>query len=359
MSGLHGGDIYSAAEKLKIPERKIIDFSSSPNPHGVSKKVRAEMRKYLKFLSNYPDPESRRLTRVLSERYVAGTENILCGNGSTELIYLIVRALKPQRALLVAPTFSEYENALRMYGVSDLSVMMLKETDNFKLDVSAFTEKLKDRDIAFLCNPNTPTAGFINKADMLRISETAEATGCYLVVDEAFMDFFYLHSENPGGFSVIDHVLKNPYLIVLKSYTKFYALCGLRIGAVFSDKKTVQLLKTYKEPWTVNTLAQRALVTALRDKVYERDTFALLKEEKVFFEKSFNKREIQYFPSSVNFYLIKHERAAHIYEKLRDRGILLRSCADYNGLSDNHLRIAVKTRRENSVLFKSLSHALR
>ncbi|QWR76748.1 pyridoxal phosphate-dependent aminotransferase [Candidatus Magnetomonas plexicatena] len=357
-SHLHGGDVYSLSELLKIPERKIIDFSSSPNPLGVSKKVKAEIRKYLKFLNNYPDTECRRLTKVLAGRYSVSTENIICGNGSTELIYLIVRALKPQKALIVSPTFSEYERALSMYGVSDISFFSLNETDNFKLDVQAFMEMMKGNDIAFLCNPNTPTAGFISKEDMLKIAAAAHEFGCYLIVDEAFMDFLYTHSKNPDGFSMIDGVLKNPHLIVLKSFTKFYALCGLRIGAVFLDERLTSLLKTHKEPWTVNTLSQRALVTALKDNVYERDTFALLKTEKAFFEKSLNKLEIQYFQSQVNFYLIKDKRALHIYEKLKNRSILLRSCANYRGLNEQFLRVSVKTHRENSVLFKTVSNIL-
>ncbi|MBF0520042.1 MAG: aminotransferase class I/II-fold pyridoxal phosphate-dependent enzyme [Nitrospirae bacterium] len=357
-SHLHGGDIYSLAESLNIPQRRIIDFSSSPNPCGVSKKIKAELRKYLKFLNNYPDTECRRLTKVLAERYRINTENILCGNGSTELIYLIVRALKPQKALIVSPTFSEYERALSMSGVGDISFFSLNETDNFKFDAPAFIETLKGNDIAFLCNPNTPTAGFISKEDMLKIAAAAHAFGCYLIVDEAFMDFLYSHSKTPDSFSMTGEVLNNPLLIVLKSYTKFYALCGLRIGAVFLDARLRSLLKTHKEPWTVNTLSQRALVTALKDNVYERETFSLLKTEKAFFEKALNKNEIQYFPSMVNFYLIKDKRAAHIYDKLRSRGILLRSCANYRGLNEQFLRISVKTHRENSLLFKNLSKNL-
>src|SRR4030043_726597 len=108
-----GEDIYRLAEELKIQERKVIDFSTPVNPLGVSKKVKAEIRKHVKYLHNYPDPEAKRLRRRVAQYHGINPENILCGNGSTELIYLIIRALKPQKVFVPAPTFSEYERACK------------------------------------------------------------------------------------------------------------------------------------------------------------------------------------------------------------------------------------------------------
>lgn len=379
----HGGDIYSLSEELKIQERKIIDFSSSINPLGISKKVKAEIRRQLKYLHNYPDPEARRLRRYLALYHGIDPETVLCGNGSTELIYLIVRALKPERVLIPAPTFSEYERACKTagYGVQVTSYKLKKE-DNFDINPDEFIAVMSPSSLtsssaphhirgvgqgtpdspqvgeerglcnmAFLCNPNNPTGRLLGKNDILKIAEVARKLKCYLVVDEAFIDFC------PED-SVIDFVKDNPYLIVLRSLTKFYALSGLRVGYGVFPLQIIEKLKEFKEPWTVNSLAQRAAVIALKDKVYRRETFSLIEKEKGFLEKSFKKTGIEFFPSQTNFYLLSIDGSKEIYNRLKKKGILVRECSNFRGLDDTYIRIAVKSHRENKILIKEMAETL-
>ncbi|KJU82327.1 L-threonine-O-3-phosphate decarboxylase [Candidatus Magnetobacterium bavaricum] len=348
----HGGDIYGLAGSLKVAERKIVDFSASINPLGISKKVRAEIRTYLKYLPNYPDPQCRRLRRHLSIALGVGADNILCGNGSTELIYLLAKlpdiSLRPRRALVLGPTFMEYERALAVSGVSDVRVFQLQESVGFRIDVDALKTAMVGCDLAFLCNPNSPTAQHLTRVEVLDVADCAREQQCLLVVDEAFIDF--LPQE-----SVVAEVVNNPWLIVLRSMTKFYGLSGLRLGMAVMDVKYVELLQRYKEPWSVNTLAQRAGVTALNDKAYVKQTFEVLRQEKRYVEGQLTKKGIHFYPSAINFYLLKDDRAAMLYEKLRAKGILLRDCSGYRGLDSRFLRIAVKAHRENTILYKAMS----
>lgn len=365
----HGGDIYSLSEELKIQERKIIDFSTSINPLGVSKKVKAEIRKHLKYLHNYPDPEAKRLRRYIAQYHGVNPETVLCGNGSTELIYLIPRALKPKNVLIPAPTFSEYERACKMSNELRVTSYELKKENNFEINADEFIAAMRGNrnselgtqnselnsslpcDMAFLCNPNNPTGRLLKREDVRKIADAAKELKCYLIVDEAFIDFC------PGD-SVINEVQNNPYLIVLRSMTKFYALSGLRIGYGVFPQHLINRLKEYKEPWTVNSLAQRAAVIALKDKVYRKETSRLMAEEKRFLENGLKKLGIVFFHSDVNFYLLKISNAAEIYQKLRRKGILVRDCSNFRGLDSTYIRVAVKSHRENTILLKEIAETL-
>ncbi|MCG6553031.1 MAG: threonine-phosphate decarboxylase CobD [Candidatus Magnetominusculus sp. LBB02] len=348
----HGGDIYGLASVRRVNERKVLDFSASINPLGISKKVKAEVRKALKYLPAYPDPSCALLRRRLSLKTGVPQGNIMCGNGSTELIYLIVRAIKPAKALIATPAFSEYERALIVGGVKDITLFPIEEKDNFQLNIGGFIKAMEGADIAFLSNPNTPSATVITREDVLSIVRAAERLNCYIVVDEAFVDFVPQES-------VCGEVCATTRLLVLRSLTKFYALSGLRLGAVFFHETLLPALSANKEPWSVNTLAQRAGAAALADKAYEAETFKYLRKEKAYMEKMLKRHLIHYYQSKINFYLIKDERAPVLYAELMKRGILLRDCSNFTGLNGDYLRIAVKTHRENAMLFKNISLILR
>ncbi len=387
----HGGNIYRLAEELKMQERTIIDFSASINPLGVSKKIKTELRKQLKYLHNYPDPDARRLRKRLAQHHGIDPEMILCGNGSTELIYLASRALKPKSVLIPAPTFSEYERAILIgqepatteQRGAQINYLSLREEDGFVIRPDEFIAAMRDRsqntenrtqipptrpspsrgegkgggevlgsvDMAFLCNPNNPTGSLLKKDSVMQIAEAARDLKCILVVDEAFIDFC------PED-SIIKEVENNPYLIVLRSMTKFYALSGLRLGYGVFPQHLIGRLKEYKEPWTVNNLAQRAGVAALKDKVYRNETFRLIKEEKRFFEKGFKKLGIEFFHSDANFYLLKISNASEIYKQLMKKGILVRLCSNFRGLDSRYIRVAVKSHKENTILLKELAEIL-
>jgi threonine-phosphate decarboxylase len=369
----HGGNIYRLAEELKMQERKIMDFSASVNPLGVSKKIKTEIRRHLKYLHNYPDHEAKRLRKRLAQYHGIAPETILCGNGSTELIYLITRVLKPQKVLISAPTFSEYERAVVSAQNSELRTQIkyfvLKREDNFNINPDEFIEAMTDLvqhsknslnsgfcalcsvNMVFLCNPNNPTGRLIRKEGVKRIAAAAKEFKCYLIVDEAFIDFC---AED----SIIKDMEDNPYLIVLRSMAGFYALSGLRIGYGVFPQHLIGSLKRYNEPWTVNNLAQRAAVVALKDKIYRSETFRLLKEEKRFLEKSFKKIGIEFFDSDVNFYLLKISNANEIFQQMKRKGILIRDCSNFRGLDNTYLRVAVKSHKENTILIKELTSIL-
>ncbi len=355
-SSEHEGGIYRLAEELKIQERNVLDFSTSVNPLGVSKKIKAEIRKNLKYIHHYPDAEAKKLRKRFAQCHGINPETILCGNGSTELIYLITRALKPQKVIIPAPTYSEYERAVQISSKAQVISYALSKGNNFDINPDEFISLLtlhssQSCDMAFLCNPNNPTGRLLKRNDAVRIIAAAKELRCYLIVDEAFIDFC------PED-SVIKDVADNPYLIVLRTMTNFYALAGLRIGYGVFPPDLVERVKGYKEPWTVNSIAQRAAVAALKDKVYRKETFRLIHQEKRFFEKSFRKLAIEFFPSDANFYLLKISNEHEISGQLKKIGILVKECSHFKGLDSTYLRVAVKSHKGNAILIKELAAIL-
>ncbi len=226
----HGGDIYAAARRTGLPEGEILDFSASINPLGVPKSAAEAIIGAIDRLCHYPEPYSESLSEHLRHHFGVGAASVICGNGSAELIYLLPRALQPANVLVPEPTFSEYAGACRSSGASRIVGHRLKWEDDFDVSPGAFAARIAEvcapggdggkrcdrpreaRAMAFLCNPNNPTGRLVSRKDVLFIAEAARRHGCYLVVDEAFIDFC------PEA-SVVKEVEKNPYLIVLRSMT--------------------------------------------------------------------------------------------------------------------------------------------
>ncbi len=351
--GEHGGNVYAAADELGLRENEVMDFSASINPLGISARVKQEIRKQIDSLCRYPDPGVQALTRDLAVIHSVDPGSIVCGNGSMEIIHLIARVIRPRRVLIPVPTFTEYERAVARTGLRGQTVYVaLQEKNNFDIDPAAFINALGDAvpcDAAFLCNPNNPTGGLLKKEDVLRIASAAQSAKCYLVVDEAFMDFV------PGE-SVVQEVKDNPYLIVVRSMTKFYAFPGLRLGYGVFPKGIAAAVKQYAEPWSVNSLAQAAGRAAIRDTGYAAQTMQLIAREKAFLEAGFKKLGVAYVPSKVNYYLLRFRDAASVARQLKSAGILVRECSDFRGINDNtYIRAAVRSHQHNSEFLKQLS----
>lgn len=344
----HGGNIYRASEKTGIPISRIMDFSASINPLGVPKSVVQAIQESIRYLPHYPEPLAEQFTMQLGRHLGLDPQTILCGNGSTELIYLVARALAPRNVLIPAPTFSEYERAcLMLRGTSCVRLVLTRE-NNYDIDPEEFIAAMAGCDMAFLCNPNNPTGRLLKREVVLAIAEAAERLSCYLVVDEAFIDFAPEHS-------VVHDVAHYSHLIVLRSLTKYYALSGLRIGYGVFPRSVAGLMRDHKEPWTVNSLAQKAGSVALNDQAYQEKTIAVIKEGKQFFEKGFRDLGLDYVPSAVNYYLLRLLNAKAAIGSLQKKGILIRDCSNFPGLDGSYVRVAVRALEENAALLKELA----
>jgi len=346
----HGGDVYSAAEGHGCSLRQVMDFSASVNPLGPSKKVKAEIRKWLKMLNHYPDPKCRRLRKRIRQVFSVPEPLIICGNGSNELIFEIVSAVKPHKVLVTAPSFSEYAKAASRYGAETVSVPLCEE-HLFRLEPERIADAMKECQVAFVANPLNPSGTLTRRETVLELAEAAARTGCMLVLDEAFIDF--CQSD-----SVIRDVSADGYLGVLRSLTKFHGLAGLRVGFAALPERLIERIHTTRDPWSVNTLAQRAAYVAIGDTAFSKETMDWLGKEKTFLEERLGRLGFVVYPSSANYLLVNHKRAPEIREGLFRRRILVRDCSNFEGLNDSFLRIAVHRHPENTRLLKALSYIL-
>lgn len=336
----HGGDVYS--------RRVDYDFSANINPLGMPEGVRKILAEHICDYERYPDPYCSELVSKIAEREGVPADKIVCGNGAADIIYRIAHTFKPSKALIAVPTFSEYEKALLSVGCN-IERHLLDEGNGFELQRDIIG-KIKGCDIVFLCNPNNPTGKLIPRELMEELIEKCVSENCIAVIDECFMDFV----DKSKKYSAVCE-LKN--IIVIKAFTKIYAMAGLRLGyAVCGDEKNAEKIKLCGQCWSVSSPAQFAGIAALEEKAYIEKTAALTSEEYYFLSNSLKNMGLKVYSSEANFILFRCDLP--IDKILIDKGIAVRSCDDFYGLGRGFFRIAVRTHGENSVLINALREVL-
>lgn len=337
----HGGQIYDAAGKTG----DWLDFSANINPLGLSEKILRALTENLGGIVNYPDPRASELKKAISRRYGVPEKNLVVLNGAAEFFYLYLNATRPKRVIIPAPSFSEYERAARA-AFCDVELFFTSATENFSLNVEKLIAQIKSPDDCIIIGrPNNPTGNLIAPEEILRLADFAN-----VIVDESFIDFLQVESARR---------LISKKIAVVQSLTKIFAIPGLRLGFAVVEENLAERLNLSKDVWNVNFLAQKAGVAALSDEDFLIRTRAWLEVEREFFlERLKNLRGVEIFPSAVNFVLLRHERAQKILSELRQRKILLRSCANFAGLDEFFLRTAIRSRNENILLLNALEKIL-
>lgn len=342
---IHGGDIYSYEKKYN---KKPLDFSSNINPLGMPFCVKQAVSENIKCLEFYPDILYRDLKKAVSEKEKIDERYIFCTNGASEALFLISAALKPKKALIPVPTFLEYEKSLFPYN-TEIVYYSLCEKNGFciKEDFINFIDK--SIDIIYLCNPNNPTGNIIENSVLEKIILKADLCGCYIMIDESFIDF----SEKE--LSAKRYLDKYKNLIILKSYTKIYAMAGVRTGFIFSSNKILlDKISEYTPDWNVSTLACLCVINAVKDIKYIDKSISYIKKERERLKSCLIKADFKVFNSEVNYIFFKNISIENLKLKFEEKGILIRCCGNYNNLDDNYFRIAVRTKEENILFINAL-----
>ncbi|MDR2030804.1 MAG: aminotransferase class I/II-fold pyridoxal phosphate-dependent enzyme [Azoarcus sp.] len=338
----HGGDIY-AHEGVRL------DFSVSTNPRGLPEPVRAALLAQVDACARYPDPQCRALRAAIARHEGVPPERVLCGNGASELIQRLCRVAKPRKALVCAPSFSEYERALRQCGC-EVARHVLRREEGFALGARLEEALRPGLDMLFLCQPNNPVGNLAETALLEGILRRAAGNRTRVVVDECFLGFTLAGSAAAW----LDEM---PELVVLKALTKTHALAGLRLGYLLaSDAALLAALAAAAPYWNVSTPAQIAGIAALSCPEWLDESRRLLARERAFLRGALQALGIEVFPGEASFLLLCCETP--LFEPLLRRGILIRSCANFAGLDASFYRIGVKTRPENAVLSRAIGEVL-
>lgn len=356
----HGGNLWALMRQNGFSKGQIVDFSVDVNPFGFPDGIRSILLNHLDEIQCYPDPNAQTLREAIAAYHQVPVEMILPGNGSAELIGLVTRVRPFAKALVVVPTFTEYEWAAEQSGLSCLYAYA-RETNGFQLPPSATWDVLlRDVDLVFLCNPNNPTGVVLSKAHVLQIAQQCREAGALLVVDEAFVEFV----DRPDEISVITEAIALGNVIVLRSLTKFFAVPGLRLGYVVAAEDIVETLRRLQSPWPLNTFALAVGAQLFKEANYIVRSKQQVAELREAFQRSLQALPgVQPFPSVTNFILCKlttsHITASELTERMAQQGILIRNCDSFTGLEPGQfIRLAVRTQEDNLCLVDMLREAL-
>jgi len=354
-SGQHGGNVRQKAQQYGSRTQDIIDFSANINPLGMPTKLKQAIVDQFETAHHYPDIDYVSLNQAIAVGIGCDEQYVLAGNGATELIYLWVKQLKPQRALVVEPSFAEYRRALAAEGC-DIETFQLTYQQKFTLDHTLLDALHSELDAFILCTPNNPTGSRVPQHLLREILNHCLALNISVLLDESFIDF--VGQEH----SAILCLEQYPNLTVLQSLTKFYAIPGLRLGYVASSNPTlINAIHNQREPWSINAFAVIAGET-----VFECDDFKiqtrkwLQQESKFLFSKLQAFTELEVWPSEVNYLFFRcHKHKLDLQDALMQQGILIRSCSNYPGLSIHDYRVAIKSHADNLCLVQALSVILK
>jgi len=328
MNPSHGGDIFRIAKQRGWDWRDVLDFSANINPLAPAPGVPAAILAAMDRIRHYPDPEPVAISELLSKQWGVSTSQILLGNGATELLHFFARIRPELPVTLVVPTFSEFHRAFP-------NAAMARWDDFEAWPTSGFVA---------LTNPNNPT-GKLARADL---EDWLLSTSHPVMVDESFLDF----TDSP---SVLR--LNRPDLFVLRSLTKFYAIPGLRVGALVGGEQEISALRRFREPWQVNVLAEAAAIASLQDTDHAVRSRCFVQQERPWLMAQLTKFPgVAVEPSCVNFLYARLDYdAAPLCAFLLERKILLRNCSLWTGFEQPSVRLAVRTREENTRLLDAWS----
>ena len=360
----HGGDVYAAARELGRGVQRLLDFSASINPLGPSPSAVRALTDAGNLLQHYPDPACWDLRHALAAYWRHSPDEFLIGNGSTELIDLLPRALQIRHLLIVGPAFSEYAAAMKRCG-GHVSMLMADRAEGYRPPLEqvfapahGFRRTATDRppiEAVLLCNPNSPTGYACDAAAVRRLARQAGRRRLWFIVDETFAE--YCHEV-----SILSQALPKR-TIVLRSFTKFFGLPGLRVGYVAAKSRVIEHIAAHQPPWSVNMLAQRAAEAALRDVRHARRSLRFMERERARMMKTLARLPgCTVFSSAANFILMElpvWQKVAEAVAVLRRQGILIRDCSQVPGLNVRSVRVAVRTRIDNDRLLDALAAIIR
>ncbi len=338
---VHGGDIYR--------NQVTVDFSVNTNPFGMPEGIKAALRRSVEAGCRYPDLRAQELTNVLADQLSVAPEELVMGNGASELIMAVIHALTPKKVLLPVPSFFGYERAAAAVGC-EIVYYYLREEQAFSFTEDFLACLTEEIDLLFLANPNNPTGVLMQPGFIEAVLRECHKKKICVVLDECFLPLTawvesHTFLRKTGQF---------PNLVVLRAFTKTYAMAGVRLGYLACKRELAEKIRRQLPEWNVSVFAQAAGIAALCEKEHLRRAVAFLQSERQELSTKLKKQGMTVYDSAANFLLFKSRKP--LYEGLLEQGILIRDCSNFKGLKAGYYRVAVKTREENNLLLSALHH---
>jgi threonine-phosphate decarboxylase len=357
----HGGDVWGFSRKYNIPLEKVLDFSGPINYLGPSPKAVEAVKQHARLIKFYPDPNPVEFKAEIAKYVGQGVDaaNIILGNGSIELIYMITGGFSCNfKAVIPVPSFTEYEKAALRVGGKPVFVQL---PENYALETESIKKAVTDGTrILCICNPHSPSGTLYDRETILDLVDFCQKKGVILSVDENYIEF----TGKADDTTMAIYVEKYENLFVIRSVTKFYGMPGIRLGYGIAAERLVEKLEVDRQPWSINSLAGFATLAAFKDTEFIENTKrTIVKEREQFAEMLREIGDLHVFPSETNFLLVKilnrKITSTALREKMAKEGILIRDCSTFVGLDDSYFRVTVKSSRENLKLAKTLKALLK
>ncbi len=348
----HGGNLRQASQTSGIPQDRLIDFSASINPLGFPPWLRPLVSAQVSNLSHYPDSEAKELVKALATHHQIESDQIIVGNGASELLYLLPQVLEHKRLLVPVPSYTDYISMAKVTGLP-IDTLPLLAKNEFRLDICQLASMLQDDHLVILGHPNNPT-GKLCDAEALRELVLGHPQN-YFVVDESFIDFaspeHSLHRQRPAN------------LIIVQSMTKSWAIPGLRLGYALADQNVIIAMRHLRPDWSVNTIAQAVGIRALQDCEFLIRTRNYVRQQRLdLFSQLKSIHGLSPLSGDANFLLVRIDHptldAATLTRKLLTQGIVIRCCDNFQGLDNRYFRVAVRTVEEQQQLCDGLRTCL-
>ncbi|MFW6015438.1 MAG: pyridoxal phosphate-dependent aminotransferase [bacterium] len=360
ISQFHGSDLEKIAQAYNKSKDKIINYSSNINPLGVSTLLKDSLSSQIDAISSYPDREYVNLKTSIANYSGADINHIIVGNGTTELISLVMKIRKPKKALIIGPTYSEYEREITLGGGSSFYYSLGEEND-FIINVDSLKEQLNQQmDLLVICNPNNPTSTAITQNNMRTILDHCKKYNIFVLIDETYVEF----TKNMSNNTAVPLTEYYNNLIILRGVSKFFSAPGLRLGyGVCSHQDLLKEMNSQKNPWTINTLASIAGEIMFNDINYINKTKDLIFTER---ERIYNKlsklKSVKVIKPIANFMLIKllneELTSTIIFEKLINKNLMIRDCSSFPFLNNRYFRFCFLLPEQNDILLNELNNIL-
>ncbi len=353
----HGSDIEKICEYYHLKKEDIINFGANVNPLGLSASVKAALASHLDILSSYPDREYTSLREVLSAYCRIPSDYILPGNGSSELISLLIDALSPKHTLILGPTYSEYSRELSFSG-STQEYYHLKEGQDFRLDADDLCTVLAkgNYDLLIICNPNNPTSSAILHDDMEKLLCFCADHGVFVMIDETYVEF----APDIEAVTAVPFTQRFTNLCVLRGVSKFFAAPGMRLGyAVTGNPDFLRKMKEKQIPWSLNSAGAYAGELLFQDQDYiDRTRQLILTERGRMYDALSQLASFKVFQPYANFLLLKilkeEKTAFDVFETCIKNGLMIRDCSSFQCLDGEFVRFCIMMPEDNSRLLKVL-----
>lgn len=357
----HGSDLEKIEQVYGVHKEDIISFSANVNPLGVSFRLRETLASHIDAITSYPDREYTSLRKAIAGYVHADAEHIVVGNGSTELISLFIQIARPKKALIIGPTYSEYEREVALGG-GHSELFCLTEEEEFRLNTSSLWERLsQDTDLLILCNPNNPTSSLIERGQLREILDFCKSREINVLIDETYVEF----TEEPEQATAIPLTEHYDNLIILRGISKFFAAPGLRLGyAVCSSRPLLETINRRKNPWTINSLAAIAGEIMFTDQKYISQTRELICRERLRVCSILDKNpDYKVFPAHANFALVKilnkNITSDFVFDTAIRQHLMIRDCSDFPFLNNKYFRFCFMQPEQNDALLRVLQEIKR